>query len=56
MLSSGTKPKNKKKICYNKISPPIKLKQLSVIFILNYINNLTNHAEIYMNLLVPKNI
>ena len=49
-------PKETKKICYNKISPPIKLKQLSVMFVFNYINNLMDHAEIYMNLLVPKNI
>ena len=29
----------KQKICYLEIYPPIKLKQLSVIFILNHINN-----------------
>ena len=37
--------------------PPIGLKQFSVIFILiNDINNLIDHAKIYMTLLVSKNI
>ena len=48
------KSKNKKKICYVKIYPPIKLKQLSTIFILNHINNLSGPAKIYMTLLGPK--
>ena len=34
------------KICYFKIYPPIKLKQLSLIFILNPINNSSDHAKI----------
>ena len=34
------------KICCFKIYPPIKLKQLSMIFILNPINNSFDHAEI----------
>ena len=35
---------------------PNKFKQLSVIFILNHVNNLIDLAKIYMTLLVPKNI
>ena len=35
-----------KKICYLKIYPPIKLKQLSLIFILSHINNSFDHAKI----------
>ena len=34
------------KICYFKIYTPIKLKQLSLIFILNPINNSSDHAKI----------
>ena len=34
----------------------MKLKQLSVIFILDQINNLIDHAKRYMTLIVPKNI
>ena len=56
LLILGTKTKNNYKICYLKIYPSIKLKQLSVIFILNHINNLIDHAKIHMALLVSKNI
>ena len=34
------------KVCYLKIYPPIKLKQLSLIFILNHINNSFYHVKI----------
>ena len=33
---------------YLKIYPPIKLKQLSVFFILNHINELIDFSKIYM--------
>ena len=36
------------KICYLKIYTLIKLKQLSVIFILNHINNLIDPVNIYI--------
>ena len=36
------------------LSPPMKLKQLSVIFILIYINNLLIMQKLYMTLLVYK--
>ena len=49
-------PENNYKTRYLKIYPPTKLQQLSVIVILNHINNLIDHAKIYMNLLAPKNI
>ena len=35
---------------------PIKLKLFSVIFMLNHINALINHAKIYMTLLAPKKL
>ena len=38
LLSCGTKSENNKKICCLKIYPPIKLKLLLVIFVLNHIN------------------
>ena len=34
------------KVCYLKICPPIKLKQLSLIFILNHISNSFYHVKI----------
>ena len=34
------------KICYLKIYPPIKLKQLTLIFVLSHINNSFNQAKI----------
>ena len=34
-----------------KIYPPVKLKQISLIFILNHINSSFDHAKIYMTLL-----
>ena len=46
MLSRGTKSKNKK-IRKLKIYPSVKLEQLSVIFILKYINNVIGHAKVY---------
>ena len=49
-------PENNYKTRYLKIYPLTKLQQLSVIVILNHINNLIDHAKIYMNLLAPKNI
>ena len=52
MLSRGTKSKNNKKIRRLKIYPPVKLEQLSVIFILKYINNVIGQK--YMTSLVPK--
>ena len=54
LLSHGTKSRNNKKIPYLKIYPPIKLKQLSVIFILNYNNNFIDPTEIYITVLVPQ--
>ena len=39
---------------YVKIYPSIKLKQLSVIFILNNIKIFIGPAKIFMTLLVPK--
>ena len=45
---SWNKIQKKLIICYLKIYPPIKLKQLSLIFILNHINNSFNHAKIYL--------
>ena len=45
LLSSGRKSKNKLKILYLKFYPPIKLKQLSVIFILNHINNFSDPTK-----------
>ena len=41
---------------YLKICPPIKLKQLLVIFILNHINNSLIIKNIYMTLLVHKHL
>ena len=38
------------------IYPPIKLKQLSLIFILNHIINSFDHAKIYMTLLIRKHL
>ena len=46
-------PKTIKKKPDLKIYPQIKLKQLSVVFILNYINNFIDPTKIYMTLLVP---
>ena len=48
--------KIQKQLRYLKICPLIKLKQFSVIFVLNHINNLTDHAKICVTLLIPKNI
>ena len=56
LLSQGTEFKNNQIICHLKIYPPIRRKQLSVIFILNPINNLTDQTKICMTLIVPKNI
>ena len=39
---------------YLKMSPLIKLKQLSVIFILNRISNFIDPAKIYITVLIPK--
>ena len=41
----------KQKICYLEIYPPIKLKQLSVIFILNHINNSLIMQKLYLTLI-----
>ena len=45
-VESWNKIQKQLKICYSKIYPPIKLKQLSLIFILNHINNSFDHAKI----------
>ena len=39
---------------YTERSIPNKITPLSVIVIVNYINNLIHHAKIYLTLLVPK--
>ena len=45
-VESRNKVQKQLKICYLKIYPLVKLKQLSLIFILNHINNSFDHAEI----------
>ena len=45
-VESWNKIQKQLKICYLKIYHPIKLKQLSLIFILNQINNSFGHAKI----------
>ena len=39
-----------------KLHPPIKLKQFSLIFFLNHINNSFDHAKMYMTSLVHKHL
>ena len=46
VVESWNKIQKQLKICYLKIYPPMKLKQLSLIFILNHINNSFDHAKI----------
>ena len=45
-VESWNKIQKQLKICYLKIYPPIKLKKLSLIFILNHINHSFDHAKI----------
>ena len=53
-IESWDKIKKQLKNTLLKDLSPIKLKQLSVIFILNYINNFIDPTKTYMTLLVPK--
>ena len=55
-VESQNKSKNNLKNTLLTDLSQIKLKQLSVVFILNHINNLIDPAKIYLTLIVPKNI